>query len=92
MARTKQSKNESRAIYFDIFCGITSCVIALTGIICAIIFKRVASIGWFTISITFFGGYLAFSFFLIGLGIYSWYKEKNFDKYDQKKDLRAPIV
>lgn len=92
MAGTKEHKNERRAIYFDIFCGITSCVIALTGITFAIIFKRVASIGWFTISMTFFGGYLVLSFFLIGLGIYSWYKEKNFDKYAPKKDLKAPIV
>jgi len=92
MAGTKQYKHERKAIYFDIFCGITSSVIALTGITCAVIFKRVISIGWFTIGLTFWVGYLVFSFFLIGLGIYTWYKEKNLDKSAPKKDLRAPIV
>lgn len=32
MAKTKQDKSERRAIYFDLFCGITSSSIALTGI------------------------------------------------------------
>ncbi len=92
MSSQKQLKSERKGIYFDIICGITSSVIALTGITMAVIFNRVASIGWFTISVTFWGGYLAFSFFLIGLGIYTWRKEKNFDKYQPRTDLKAPMV
>ncbi|MFX0008007.1 MAG: hypothetical protein ACFFA7_02975 [Promethearchaeota archaeon] len=85
-------KDERASIYFDIICGITSSVISLTGITFAAISNRVASVGWFIISLTFWGGYLAFSFLLIALGIYSWYKEKNFDKQAPRTDLKAPIV
>jgi hypothetical protein len=92
MSTSKHFKSERKSIYFDIMCGITSSIIALTGIAWAVVFNRVASIGWFTISVTFWGGYLAFSFFLISLGIYTWHKEKNLDKYKPKKDLKAPIV
>ncbi|MFW9818568.1 MAG: hypothetical protein ACFFE5_03075 [Candidatus Thorarchaeota archaeon] len=92
MSTSKQIKSERKGIYFDIICGLTSSVIALTGIACAVIFNRVASMGWFTISVTFWGGYLAFSVFLIGLGIYSWHKEKNLDKYKPRTDLKAPVV
>ncbi|MFW9819829.1 MAG: hypothetical protein ACFFE5_09485 [Candidatus Thorarchaeota archaeon] len=86
------AKDERAALYFDIVCGITSSIISLTGITFAVIFNRVASVGWFTISLTFWGGYLAFSFYLIALGIYSWYREKNFDEHAPRKDLKAPIV
>jgi hypothetical protein len=92
MSTSKQIKSERKGIYFDIICGITSSVIALTGIGLAVVLNRVESIGWFTVSVTFWGGYLAFSFFLIGLGIYSWYKEKNLDKYQPREGLKAPVV
>lgn len=92
MMSETQAKNERKALYFDIICGITSTVLALTGIIFAAISHRIFSMGWFTVSITFWTGYLLFSFYLIGLGIYTWKKEKNFDKFEPRKDLRAPIV
>ncbi|MFX1380388.1 MAG: hypothetical protein ACFFA4_14985 [Promethearchaeota archaeon] len=92
MAKTKQEKNERRAIYFDVFCGMTSSSIALTGIAYAIINQRVASIGWFTIHMTFWIGWLLFSLFILSLGIFTWYKEKHYDDYEQKKNLKAPIV
>ena len=92
MAMTKKHKNAAKAIYLDLICGIISSVLALSGIAVAVIFNRVFDIGWFTISVTFWSGYLIFSFVLVGVGIHSWYKEKNFDKYETRKDLRAPVV
>ncbi|TET55939.1 MAG: hypothetical protein E3J52_12720 [Promethearchaeota archaeon] len=92
MASAREIKNERKAIYFDIICGIISSVLALTGLTFAAISKRIFSMGWFTVSVTFWTGYLLFSFFLIGLGIYTWKKEKNFDSMEPRKDLKAPIV
>ena len=92
MASAREIKTERRAIYFDIICGIISSVLALTGIAFAAISHRIYSMGWFTVSVTFWTGYLLFSFFLIGLGIYTWKKEKNFDSIEPRKDIKAPIV
>lgn len=92
MASAREIKDERKAIYFDIICGIISSVLALTGIAFAAISHRIFSMGWFTVSVIFWTGYLLISFFLIGLGIYTWKKEKNFDSIEQRKDLKAPIV
>jgi uncharacterized membrane protein (DUF485 family) len=88
----KRAKKERRAIYFDIICGLVSSIISLSGIAYVAILKLVVNIGWFTVGLTFWVGYLIFSIFLVGVGVYTWYKEKNFEKYEQKKDLKAPIV
>ncbi len=93
LAQGKQrAKKERRAIYFDIICGILSSIISLSGIAYVAILNLVVNIGWFTVGLTFWVGYLIFSIFLMGVGIYTWYKEKNFEKYEQKQDLKAPIV
>jgi hypothetical protein len=93
LAQGKQrAKKERRAIYFDIICGIVSSIISLSGIAYVAILNLVVNIGWFTVGLTFWVGYLIFSIFLMGVGIYTWYKEKNFEKYEQKQDLKAPIV
>lgn len=93
LAQGKQrAKKERRAIYFDIICGLVSSIISLSGIAYVAILNLVVDIGWFTVGLTFWVGYLMFSIFLIGVGIYTWHKEKNFEKYEQRKDLKAPIV
>jgi len=47
----------------------------------------------FTIGISFWIGYFLLSLFLIGLGIYTYYREKRFNPDAiPKKKLRAPIV
>lgn len=92
MAGSKKHKSERSAIYLDVFCGITSAIIALTGLTLAVINNRVASIGWFTFNLTFWICWLGLSFFLISLGIYTWYKEKHLEKYKPRDDLRAPVV
>ena len=88
----KQLKKERAGIYFDIICGITSAIIALSAITFVVVVKGIYSIGWFTAGLTFWIVYLIFSFFLMGVGIYTWHKEKNYDKYGPKKDLKAPIM
>lgn len=92
MASAREIKTERKAIYFDIICGIISSTLALTGLTFAVISQRIFSMGWFTVSVIFWTGYLLSSFFLIGLGIYTWKKEKNFDSIEPRKDLKAPIV
>ena len=88
----KRLKKERAAINFDIICGATSSIKALSAIIFVVVVKGIYSLGWFIAGLTFWMVYLAFSLFLIGLGIHTWYKEKNFDKMEQRKDLKAPIV
>ncbi|MFW9969438.1 MAG: hypothetical protein ACFFDF_04500 [Candidatus Odinarchaeota archaeon] len=92
MAGSKQQKSDRSAIYIDVFCGITSAIIALTGLTIAVITNRVASMGWFAFNVTFWICWLGLSVFLISLGIYTWYKEKHFDKYKPRDDLKAPVV
>jgi len=92
MASARKIKDERKAIYFDIICGIISSVFALTILTVVAISHRIFSMGWFTVSVIFWTGYLLSSFFLIGLGIYTLKKEKNFDSIEQRKDLKAPIV
>ena len=62
LAQGKQrAKKERRAIYFDIICGIVSSIISLSGITYVAILNLVVNIGWFTVGLTFWVGYLIFS-------------------------------
>jgi hypothetical protein len=88
----RKAKKERKAIYFDIICGTVSSVLSLSGLIYVAILNQIVSIGWYTAGVTFWVGYLLFSMFLIGMGIYTWRKEKNFEKYEPRKDLKAPIA
>ena len=36
--------------------------------------------------------YLILSIFLIGMGVYLWYKEKHWDEEKSRKDLKPPII
>ncbi len=92
MPTEREIKCERKAIYLDIICGIMSSALALTALAVAAISHRIFSMGWFAVSVTFWTAYLLFSFFLIGLGIYTWKMNKNFETNKAKKDLKAPIV
>jgi hypothetical protein len=46
----------------------------------------------FTLSTSFWIAYLCFSFFMISLGIYTWYQDKHWDASKQRKDLKAPRI
>jgi hypothetical protein len=85
-------KNERIAIYFDCICGVTSSVISLVGIVFAVLNYGIYDIGWFYISLTFWIGYLILSIFLISLGIYGYYKQKDYSAEKYKKKLKAPMV
>jgi hypothetical protein len=92
MASLKEIKSLRFQVYFDLIFGITSSVICLIDLTMAFIFNNVANMGSFMVSVIFWGGYLVFSLFLVGLGIYAWHKEKNLEKYGPKKGLKAPIL
>ncbi len=92
MGTHNQIKNERKAIYFDLICGVISSVIALSGITFVAISGRVTSIGWFTASVVFWGLYFLFSILMIIFGLYSNYKSKNFDPSKYKKDIKPPII
>jgi len=92
MKSEREIKDERKAIYFDVICGLLSSILSLTGLAVAAISHRIFNMGWFAVSVTFWTAYLLFSFFLIGLGIYTWKMNKNFDTKKPSKDLRAPVV
>jgi hypothetical protein len=89
----KVLKSERKAIYFDCICGIICSILALIGIF---VFTQQKGIMYpvnFTVGLIFFIGYFFISIFVIGLGIYTYYKAKNFDPDAvPKKKLRAPMV
>lgn len=85
-------KKERKDLYFDLICGVISAVISLTGIIYIAILNRITNIGLFIAGFTFWMCYFLISVLLISYGLYTSYKEKNFDENKRRKDLRAPIV
>ena len=92
MKSEKEIKDERIALYFDLICGVVTSSVALTGLTYVFVSHRIFSIGWFTISITFWLGFLLLSLLLIGYGIYTYQKNKHFDSSEPRKDLKAPIV
>ena len=89
----KDNKSERVQIYFDCICGSISSIVALFGISLVVIQKGILNLTYFTIGVSFWIGYLAVSIFMIGLGLYTYYREKNSDpKAIPKKKLKAPIV
>jgi len=89
----KNIKSERIQIYFDCICGSVSSIIALIGIFFSTQEKGILNPTYFIIGLSFWIGYLALSIFVIGLGIYKYYREKNFDPDGiPKKKLKAPIA
>ena len=86
-------KSERIQIYFDCICGSVCSISALIGIF---FFTQQEGIIYPTNSIVgliFWFGYLGLSIFIIGLGLYTYYREKSFNPDAiPKKKLRAPIV
>jgi len=93
MPEKDKIKNERKAIFFDLGCGVTSSVLALTGIIYGInTFRVITNIGWFVLSVSFWVIYFLFSVIMISYGIYSNHQSKNFDPSKYKKKIKAPFV
>jgi hypothetical protein len=85
-------KNERIKLYFDLIVGTVMSSTALGGIIFwAINFGIINYVGWLS-GFIFLIGYLALALGLIGIGLYTRYKEKHYDERELRKDLRAPIV
>ena len=89
----KNIKSERIQIYFDCICGAICSVSALIGIFIVVQQGGILYPTSFTIGLSFLIGYLALSLFMMGLGIYTYYREKNFNPDAiPKKKLKASIV
>jgi len=86
------AKNERKKLYFDLICGVICSVTALTGIIVVTIMYGITDmVGWLT-GLIFLILYLVLSLLLVCYGLYTKWKEKNFDENAPRKDLKPPIV
>ena len=89
----KRIKSARKAIYFDCICGSISSIAALIGIF---VFAQEKGILYpinFTVGLIFWIGWLGMSIFLIGLGIHTYYGEKNYDPNAiSRKKIKAPMV
>lgn len=95
MDEDKRIRNERIAIYVDIICGSTSSLIAIIGIIFFALPLGITNPTLFVTGIAFWIFYLLMSFYLIGLGIFTYYANKNYEtraKSRKPKKLKAPIV
>ena len=84
--------NERIRLYFDLIVGTLLSSSALIGIVYWTSISGIADYNWWITGLIFWIFYLALSLFLIGVGIYSKYREKHYDEREPRKDLRAPIV
>ncbi len=87
-------KRERIQIYFDCICGTVCSISALIGIFFFVLpYHRVSNFTFFVIGTSFWFGYLFLSLFVIGVGIFTYYKAKNFSSDGPvRKKLKAPIV
>jgi uncharacterized Tic20 family protein len=89
----KNIKSYRIQIYFDCICGAISSILALIGIFVFTVQLGILNSTSFIIGLSFWIGYFALSLFVIGLGIYTYYREKNFNPDAiPKKKLKASIV
>ncbi|TKJ21664.1 MAG: hypothetical protein CEE42_13715 [Promethearchaeota archaeon Loki_b31] len=90
----KDLKSERISIYFDCICGTICSISALFGIFFfSLPGGGVTNFTSFVIGITFWFGYLFLSLFVIGVGIYTYYKAKNFSSDGPvRKKLKTPII
>ena len=87
-------KSERISIYFDCICGTICSISALFGIFFfALPGGDIKDFTFFVIGTTFWFGYLFLSLFVIGVGIFTYYKAKNFSTDEPvRKKLKVPIV
>ena len=87
----RKAKSQRNQVLVDLICGTICAISALIGIIFFTNPEEAISPIFFTISLFFWIGYLALSLFVIGLGIYTYYREKNFnpDAIPKKKVKNA---
>lgn len=89
----KNLKSMRIQIYFDSICGTICSITAFIGIFFYTQQEGILFPINFAIGLSFWIGYLAISFFVIGLGIYTYFREKEFNPDAKpKKKLRAPMV
>ena len=92
-SQDKKVRSVRRQVYFDCICGSVSSIAALIGIFVFAQEKGILYPVNFTVGLIFWIGYLGMSIFLIGLGIYTYYGEKNYNPDAiSKKKINAPIV
>ena len=91
-SQDKSIKKERQQIYFDIVCGLTCSITALTLIIILTLGQDITNFGMYLVGIAFWIFYFCFSIFLLCLGIYSWYQDKHWDESKQKKNLKPPRI
>ena len=90
----KDLKSERISIYFDCICGTICSISALFGIfIFTLPGGDIKNFTSFVIGTIFWFGYLFLSLFVIGVGIYTYYKAKNFSPDGPvRKKLKVTIV
>jgi uncharacterized membrane protein len=92
MQSSKEAKNERISVYVDCILGTVSSSLALIGITFTTIKYGISNPKMYSIGLTFWIFWLMLSLFLIGLGIYTHKKNKNFDATKTSKDLRPPVI
>ena len=94
MYSDEKIKRERIQVYFDILCGLTCSISALIGIFVFVLpGGDIQNITFFVIGTTFWLGYFCLSLFLIFVGVYTYYKSKNFSLDNPpKKKLKAPMI
>ncbi len=89
-------KSERIMIYFDLICGVISSSIAISTIVFFTITEEISQITTtYIIGLGFWIAWLLISLFFIGVGIYTYYAEKNYDIRAKSRKLRkinTPIV
>lgn len=89
-------KSERISIYFDLICGVISSSIAIFTIIFFTLTEEITNFTiTYIIGLGFWSAWLLISLFFIGVGIHSYYAEKNYDtrvKSRKPRKIKAPIV
>lgn len=93
MPSEESIKSHRATIYFDSICGSIWSIIAFISIAYAIIHRGIYDLNVFIAWLIFWIIMFSASQFLIILGIYTWYEEKNYaEKSKKRKDIKAPII
>ncbi|MFX1287715.1 MAG: hypothetical protein ACFFFY_04030 [Promethearchaeota archaeon] len=89
----KNVKSYRIQIYFDCICGSISSILTFIGIYVFTLQEGIVNPTHFVIGLSFWIGYFLLSIFVIGLGIYTYFREKRFNPDTiSKKKLKSPIA